>query len=352
MWEESATCGVDASILSKVLCGKRLFTPQQLDVFCRSLGIEHAEKEYLFYCLNKDYNLKHGVILEAPFTPSSCTQEFIENLVQESESLFQAGKWKDLYQLSSLLESYLQQYAARVYESNSEDRVIALYQRILYFQAKSMGSIRTPKTIIQETRMIIQKLRRYTTSTCAPFMHGYAKSFETIAYGVVGIYSSSQKFQYLHRAMESAAQAMQTLQPTNNEHLFALRSRAAYAILLNNEEIFRQSLKTAKRLLPMQPATNFLSSMQLAGTLEKGIAVFKLDEPFILKEESSRRFNRSLSGAGVHELSDIKTELETHIALKSRKDTHIEQKIQRALTLANEESEHYKGVIETLAGQF
>ena len=28
MWEQSNACGIDPSILSKVLCGKRLFTPR------------------------------------------------------------------------------------------------------------------------------------------------------------------------------------------------------------------------------------------------------------------------------------------------------------------------------------
>src|ERR1035437_1804737 len=70
LWEKSNSSGIDSSILSKVLSGKRLFTPLQLNVFCNLLKLDVKDKEYLFYSLNKDYNIRHGFKHTSLFVPS------------------------------------------------------------------------------------------------------------------------------------------------------------------------------------------------------------------------------------------------------------------------------------------
>ncbi|MEK7458630.1 MAG: hypothetical protein AAB612_04095, partial [Patescibacteria group bacterium] len=50
MWQELNYSKIDPSVLSRVMQGKRLFTPEQLFVFCKILHLSHTEIEYLFYC--------------------------------------------------------------------------------------------------------------------------------------------------------------------------------------------------------------------------------------------------------------------------------------------------------------
>jgi hypothetical protein len=156
----------------------------------------------------------------------------------------------------------------------------------------------------------------------------------------------------LRRAYHSAIEAAKLLPPNDNEYLFSLRNIAACAIELQDETAFLETVKLARRVLGAQPEHNFLSSVQLAGTVGRGMAVFKMGDPFSLKEKVQCYFHRSVVGTRVYELSDIKTELETYLALGCRKDAIIQQRIDRGLILADEESERYKAPLLKLAAQF
>lgn len=355
MWEVSNVCGVDSSVLSKVLNGKRLFTPYQLQVFCRTLRLTQGEREYLFYCLSKDQALKSGVRLRAPFALGCATHECIEGLRHEMDVLFQAGKWKDVYDLSGIIEPYLHDYAAVLYNRDPEDTLITAYQHVLYLRAKSAGGVQTQAAIMRETRILTSKFRHYRNSAFAQLTDGYVYSFWANAYRILGLFPSPLNAAMNRRwtvlAGRSAAKALQLLPCTNSEYVFALRNVLDSAIMLGDKKAFLCHFKIAERILPQQTPDTFLSSMQLANTASKGMAVFALDNPFVLKERMVRHFGRDLAGARIHELSELKTELEMYVALNVRKDFLVKQKIQRAYMLASEESERYKLVIDWLAAQ-
>ncbi len=62
-WEMSAQLGfsqVDPSVLSKVINGKRLFSPEQLEIFCRVVKATAAEKKQLINALQKDLLSRQG----------------------------------------------------------------------------------------------------------------------------------------------------------------------------------------------------------------------------------------------------------------------------------------------------
>jgi hypothetical protein len=356
MWEKSSTCGIDSSVLSKVLNGKRLFTPYQLSVFCRTLNLKRSEREYLFYCLHKDDAQKSGLKLSAPFIPAFAAHQFLGKLIHTSEVLFQTGKWKNLYSLSGTMESFLHEYASIMHAYNPEDSLISIYQKILYLRAKSIASVQHDPVILRETRILVRKFRRYSNNTFGHLTEGYIHSFESSAYRVLGLYHPHPHLvassHYIKLSQKSAAKALHVLPPTNNEYLVCLRNLLDSYIILGNKEMFVHHIMRAERFFSSQLPANFLSSMHLASTIGKGKAVFGLGDPFILKAKVKKHFGKNLTGAGIHELSDIKAELETHLALKTKRNVHLEQKIQRALTLASEESEHYTPVISRLAEQF
>jgi len=355
MWEESSACGIDPSVLSKVLSGKRLFTASQLRVFCTTLGIRRMDRDYLFYCLYKDYCRKDGVKLDAPFISSSDTYQFIEALLYESEALFLVGNWKGLYSLSGIMLSYLHGCAQTFYRHNPESVLMVAYQKLLYLHAKGMGSVATQDTIMQRTSTLARNLRRYAHGDFIHLMPGYIESFKSSAYRVRGLFPTplNPTFNRTYAVMSGrcAAKAMALLPPTNNEYLACLRNVMDSAVMLEDKDTFLTHLKDVERLVFMQPAANFLATMQLAGTVGKGMAVFKAGDPFALKEKVEEYFNRNLAGTRVYELSDIKVELETHVALQAKKNVYLQQRIQRALTLASEESNRYTDVIRALAGQ-
>lgn len=60
LWEQLNFESIDASVLSKVLNGQRLFTFKQLEVFCELLKINSTFKKYLFECLLFDISNRSG----------------------------------------------------------------------------------------------------------------------------------------------------------------------------------------------------------------------------------------------------------------------------------------------------
>jgi hypothetical protein len=190
MWERAPSCGIDASILSKVLNGKRAFTPYQLQVFCNVLSIDQTGKEYLFYCLHKDQCLRQGVEVAAPFIASAGTYAFVEGLLCRAERLFDTGKWRDLYDLSDMLRVYLQEHAATVYGYDPDNPLIATYQRVVYLYAKSAIVTSSQGTIVRKLGEVIQTFRHYPTSTSVYLVPGYAASFKAAAYRVLGVFPS------------------------------------------------------------------------------------------------------------------------------------------------------------------
>jgi hypothetical protein len=355
MWEQSSGCGIDASILSKVLNGKRLFTPQQLSVFCKVTGIEHSEREYLFHCLHKDQCLKSGVDFSTPFVTSFGTHVFVEELMRHADILFLSGKWRDLYDLSGVIEAYLYQHALIAYQRDPEDPLVSAYHKAAYLRAKSMTSVTTHDTVVEDTRAAIRGLRQYPNSASAHLIDGYVASLKASACRVLGLFPSPRNatFDPKSAAMSKryAAKAMTVLPPTDFEYLGSLRNVIDSSIAFGEWDEFLGYAKIADRIALIQPANNFLYAMQLAATVGKGMAVLKASNPFALREKMEKHFDRSIAGTRLYELCDLKTVLETHVALGSTKDSFLGQKIERALTLADEECTRFRDVIIRLASQ-
>lgn len=55
MWEKLGGKGVDPSVISRVVNGKRLFTGKQLKAFCDILGLSRQESADLMYALKYDW---------------------------------------------------------------------------------------------------------------------------------------------------------------------------------------------------------------------------------------------------------------------------------------------------------
>lgn len=61
LWQELEFSEIDTSVVSRVLQGKRLFSPKQLHTFCKIVSIQGAEKLDLFSRLAKDVLSRAGM---------------------------------------------------------------------------------------------------------------------------------------------------------------------------------------------------------------------------------------------------------------------------------------------------
>lgn len=64
MWEAQNFSQIDASVLSRVINGKRVFTIPQLEIFCSLLHLPQIERDFLLFCLQKDYCSREKIYID------------------------------------------------------------------------------------------------------------------------------------------------------------------------------------------------------------------------------------------------------------------------------------------------
>lgn len=106
LWQELGYAEVDASVLSRVLQGKRLFTTKQLSAFCKLLKIKQEERELLFTCLAKDLLQREGLMKKTFVIPP----EYLANLFHQQLSLLQFVFKKDKQKFNQEKSSFLSQF--------------------------------------------------------------------------------------------------------------------------------------------------------------------------------------------------------------------------------------------------
>ena len=107
LWQELGYAEIDASVLSRVLQGERLFTSKQLSAFCKLLGLEKEERENLFTCLAKDLLKREGLINQTlVIQPKSLSNLFGQQLTL-LQIIFHVDKQKFLQEKDSFVSSFL-----------------------------------------------------------------------------------------------------------------------------------------------------------------------------------------------------------------------------------------------------
>lgn len=80
MYEKIGYEQIDASVISRVLKGERLFQVKQLEVFCTILRLPQEEKRRLFVALQKDYLTQKGfsrVYLEEFYSQQKLSEKIL-----------------------------------------------------------------------------------------------------------------------------------------------------------------------------------------------------------------------------------------------------------------------------------
>lgn len=336
LWEESDFSSIDASVLSKVISGERLFTPKQLTTFCKIMNISGVDKEYLFYCLEKDYNLKKETDFNRLFIPSDTLLNTINQIEEEADNLFYMGKCQELERLTYIAQSLIEEILIRSFNSIYIEPLSQMYKHLMYLQAQAIGSTRTPKNIFPDTFSTINKTRNVLSK-----LNKHKDIYDNVtlanAYYVHGKYQKTNNNHSLRKAIFLAGKAMKVLSENDSEYLFALRTQIASAIALNDKTLFSYCYEKAKKILLAQPAQNYLKGINLASTLILGCAYFFKKDESKYKKTSEDYFGKTLKGARIFEVSDIKNELEMAVILKIRNDRSIKSHAKRAIKISSNE---------------
>ncbi|MBI4009372.1 hypothetical protein HY357_04000 [Candidatus Roizmanbacteria bacterium] len=109
MWTNLGYKGMDSSIFSKVITGKRLFTKIQLDSFCKILQINEVNKHILENALGKDLLHKYiGESISISDYPELVADTYIKNLIlYQIRSLREKGNMDEASGVATFFEKIL-----------------------------------------------------------------------------------------------------------------------------------------------------------------------------------------------------------------------------------------------------
>lgn len=150
MWARLEEQGIDSSILSKIINGKRLFTKKQLDAFCQVLHLDKLEKYCLEDAMGKDLLLKY--IGEA--VPISNYGDLVANaytknmIVKEIRKLREKGDTQEAVELISFFERILN-FTPKIQNDN-----IALLGKILNEKVRCLIYMEKPVDLLPKVKRI------------------------------------------------------------------------------------------------------------------------------------------------------------------------------------------------------
>lgn len=333
MWEMLEFQQIDASVLSRVLKGERLFTPRQLEVFCALLEISKTEHEHLLACLRMDHNTRAGL----PSTTIEVAPDFALKLAQEltqhASADYYHGNFDGLENNYALVQGLLVSPSA---SANLETAAIGdVVGYNLYLVGRSHSHTTLPSRVLGETfpifRQLVQMSKLYQSSK----LHGYAYALLCDAYYIAGGYSTtSAKSPLYNRSIKAAKTAVDSLPSDSVEALFALRVMAASAAYLRDEPTLQFVHGKTKQLVPMQTSAGGLNALHLGATLSRGMAATGMSDHLSAKEFIGNYFDKKSIDTGVYEVSLVKEEIEALQLLGSGDREYIAARIKDGAGLA------------------
>lgn len=143
MWERLGYQEVDASVLSRVLSGKRLFSPIQQETFCKILKVSHYYEIELKEALISDFIARHGLDLGQhleSYVPSK-TLELAEDSVRKIHKVILRGDPELAIDWAGAARAQVDQVLAEVKNQKLKRRLLEVKSRLLYKQARAYNCV-------------------------------------------------------------------------------------------------------------------------------------------------------------------------------------------------------------------
>lgn len=341
MWELLDYSQIDASVLSKVIHGTRTFNTTQLDTFCDILKISVHERELLHYSLYLDSRGPGRSNIDIMISSGADIIDTSAKFLTEANNLLLSGKHAELNTLTSILSAQLLQFMPISFKSNHKRELGDMLAKSLYLQGRALGSIGTSETIIADTSKITQIITNLPIiEENSPYL-GYVNVLLSNAHYVAGNYLNNKRVTNDHYkiSIDYANRAICLLPEDNPETLFAYRTLLASAINSNNQPLFVTLSEMLEKKLSSISQRYYLNGLHLYSTIAKGKAYFKIGDPIKTEEIAEKHFNRNLVRTHIYEVSDVRNQLEIFKLLKIKDKHYLQNRVYRALDIADEE--HY-----------
>lgn len=351
MWENLGYQKVDASVVSRVLQGKRLFTPSQLQAFCSILSLSKGEEEFLFQCLSKDYFQRDNVMLDSHLVSENDLFDIFETVAHQATKSFYKGDSQQVIDQDPLIQSLYEKIAPEKLSKSQLKRLLEQYGYFLFLKERSVAGTATAQlgvhSIISTATMLTDLSKRYEVKN----LYSYAHMLFADVYYMYGAYSRNQQAENFKKAITHSHRAFSLLEDVHMEKISALRLMIASACYIRDEETIRYVEKEAQALLPLQSSENITNVIHLSKTITKGKVLAGDSHSFGFEENVFARFGKKAyeETAAYFELSNIKTRLETLTLLGLSDKNILQPLIQRGLDLAEQKYPRHKAFFKKQA---
>lgn len=228
MWERLGYGGVDASVLSRVLKGERLFTFKQLKIFCDTLSLSRQDYLTLRECLFIDLSRRLG-IEEIAFTGNGkhlldLVEDNIEKIrqVRLGDSTYLASDWA-----MSLYEMIHDQIELET-DQVKRDKWLDLLAKLIKEKIKINLGLSYSKDLGRSVANLSEELRRIGSSLGNENIIGNAYAFKGAVNYVLGNYQ---------KAIEDYNEALKLIESLTDKQ-FPLRILALCYAYENDKEGF------------------------------------------------------------------------------------------------------------------
>jgi hypothetical protein len=171
MWEIPGCRGIDASVISRVLKGERLFTSRQISVFGSVLGLSPRQKLDLEQSLRDDWSQKIGIDRQeysAP-TPLGLLEFAVSKLATEKFLL----PFDRLFDLNCEIECQLTEALKHSKSQTQTDHILAIYTSAIINLAycRSQVIFNWSEAVRDRLKAHSEILKHQAAKTHNPFLH-------------------------------------------------------------------------------------------------------------------------------------------------------------------------------------
>lgn len=325
MWERLGYHEIDASVISRVLHGERLFSPKQLEVFCDVIGTTEEERNKLRDALLGDYYTKHGIDINLSISP------YLFNLIEEYiETIYKIqvnGNPELALELSEIVLCRVRSMINETSFAKYSSIVYKLLTEALFEKANCYLTFIAPMNALKYLVPIVKNLREITEIT---------KDKETLGLSLLILGEAQYVSGKFENSLINFKRTLNYIQDSNRR-MRIFRVMALDSAYLQRKEIFYLIRKKAYGELNKNISVDIGRQSSLYEGIGRAEGIFRLNESNNTLDLSTRLYQLTKNKFPrnyFHETQTIRSRLEIIRFLGSTNKNYLEKIGKKGLQLA------------------
>ncbi|NMB57432.1 hypothetical protein GYA19_05875 [Candidatus Beckwithbacteria bacterium] len=318
MWEKLGYKEIDASVLSRVISGERLFTQRQLNVFCSILKIKKQKALYLKEALLLDIYKKYNLEINHYFLVDLPTEKILKKIAEYRWS----GDYGISNELTDILLDRFRSLKTKMLFSPYSRKFFDTYGKILLEKCYN-NMLLSPNKVVYHEKIVTYELREIGEILKKKNFIGLSYFVEGEAYYIAEKYDRS--FPIIYNALD--------LIKDQNTRIEAVRVAILNTAYLNLEKKYKEITALAAKIfnyhkILLSPTLSFIEG------LGRAQGILKMQEALNTIEEAEEIYKKSKSEEVFRLIQFDRSRLEILKRTKQKDKNYFEKVGKRGLNLA------------------